>query len=119
MDVIYVSCACSIKKFDELFSNSKNIPGQQVQKYNRLLMEGLVLNNVRVQSVTALPITRKNHYKKFIKSETNTDNGVIYNYLSTINLFIIKNISIFISSFFKTVELVKKNTIFVNLLIFC
>ena len=44
--IIYASSAMGEKTFSDIFINSKNIPGQQAQKFNRLLIKGLKLNEV-------------------------------------------------------------------------
>ncbi len=40
LHVIYVSFHCSEKMFERIFRDSKQKPGQAVQKYNRLMAEG-------------------------------------------------------------------------------
>lgn len=110
MRIIYVSCLCSKKSFNQL-SMKSNIPlNQAVQKYHRLLAEGFVANdNVIVESITALPVSRASYNKVFINGYSEIDNKVNYNYLPMINIPIIKNIYTIISSFFKTLKLSREN----------
>ena len=58
--VAYASSAMREEDFAELFKNSAITPGQQAQKYNRLLQQGLVLNGVEVIAISTPPVTRKN-----------------------------------------------------------
>jgi glycosyltransferase involved in cell wall biosynthesis len=99
MKIVYASCLCSKDKFNKLFENSNKNPGQQVQKYHRLLVEGLVNNNIGVTSVSVLPVSRNNCKKTFFKYEKEINNNIHYSYLPLINFTIIKNIVAFINSF--------------------
>ena len=103
MNIIYVSSLCSKQKFNELNLNSKKPLNQAAQKYHRLLSEGFAMNNgIKVNTVTSMPVTRSSIDKFYIKSSTENVNNVNYNYLPIINLPIIKNLLIFLSSFIKT-----------------
>ena len=44
--IIYASVACSQEFFENHFNESGALPGQEVQKYNRLIIEGLAKNQV-------------------------------------------------------------------------
>lgn len=107
MHIIYVSCLCKKEYFHKLFEN-ENLPGQQVQKYHRLITEGFNANNINVSTVSALPITSSNSNIKFLKSKKNKFENITYNYLPVINIPILKNLLTVISSFFKTLSLAKK-----------
>ena len=109
MHIIYVSNLCTQKTFYKHFENSNLIPGQQVQKYHRLLVEGFSKNDVHVSTVSAPPITRENTKKVFIKLKTERVDNVEYNYLPVINLPFIKNFFVILFSFFKTLFLCLKH----------
>lgn len=103
MNFLYVSCLCSRNIYMKLFNNSKAKPGQQVQKYHRLMAEGLAKNEgVKVKTITALPITRDTNSDLIVNLKDDHANNVYYKYLTIINLPILKNIFIIINSFFKT-----------------
>lgn len=106
MNILYASCLCSREKYITLFGKSSSKPGQQVQKYHRLIAEGLAQNDVeRVQLVTAAPLTRENSKKIFISFETQKDknyNNLVYSYLPILNVPILRNIFVFLESFFYT-----------------
>lgn len=113
MHIIYVSCLCKKEYFRKLFEN-KNLPGQQVQKYHRLITEGFNANDINVSTVSALPVTSLNTNIKFLKSKKNKFENITYNYLPVINIPILKNAVTVISSFFKTLSLAKeKNSVVV------
>ena len=104
MKIVYASCLISDRAYKELFSRQSNKPGQQVQKYHRLLAEGFVKNGIGVETVSAPPITRGNYTKRFYRRKKETENGLEYNYLSVVNVRVLKNIFTFLGSFIKTDE---------------
>lgn len=105
MNIIYISCLCSNSKFKELSKNSNIALGNAVQKYHRLLVDGFMRNNLEVNTVTAIPITRLSNKETYINSNQECECGINYNYLSVINIPILKNIHTIIASFFKTMKL--------------
>ncbi len=112
--VIYASFQASAEMFANLFSNATEKPGQQVQKYNRLLAEGFALiGDVNVVAVTELPLTEKNYGKHFFKRCVETVNGIQYIYIPLINVHRLKDIFAVISSFFECLRwaLKEKETI--------
>ncbi len=109
MKIAYASCLISDRAYKELFSRQINKPGQQVQKYHRLLAEGFVKNGISVETVSAPPITRTNYTKRFYRRKQETENGLVYNYLSVVNVGVLKNILMFLGSFVKTICIVAKN----------
>ena len=105
--IAYASSTMSEKKFSEVFADSKMMPGQQAQKFNRLLMRGLVENGTTVKCISAPPITLTNMRKKYINIKNDIECGVEYKYLPVINIQKVKNIICLISSFFKTLQICK------------
>jgi glycosyltransferase involved in cell wall biosynthesis len=102
MKVLYASSACSKRRFFELFPSKERMPGQQVQKYHRLMLEGLSRNGIPVIALTSPPITRKNHRGGVSKVQPDNEEGVDYRYLTVLNYPAIKNMAIFVQSFAKT-----------------
>ena len=84
------------------------MPGQQVQKYHRLLMEGMIKNNATVISLTALPINNENCTEKLVNLSDEVENGILYKYIPIINLKYIKNLIIFFNSFIASMRLFNK-----------
>lgn len=101
MHYIYVYSGCSPKKYKEYIENKGIRVQQQAQKYNQLLMEGLVQNGVTVDAISSRPINR-NVDKTFVfRNEKDTENGISYCYPAFINYPILRNISIFFGVLFK------------------
>lgn len=92
MIVNYISTSMEQQDFVELFANSKNPPGQQGPKFNRLLIEGLAANGVAVHACTGRPITRGNCSKLFLPQKKTVKNEhLTYFYSSVLNLPVLKN----------------------------
>lgn len=103
MNIIYASCLCSIETFRRLFSDVSDKPGQQVQKYHRLLTQGLRLNGLPVHVISALPVNRKNTVKLCVNEPDDCCDGIYFNYLSFFNIPILKHICIFFLSFLRVI----------------
>ncbi len=105
--VAYAASTMSEKRFIETFADSKMMPGQQAQRFNRLLMRGLAENGIKVYCVSAPPITVGNTNRKCVNIKNDIEKGVDYKYLPVINISRLKNIFCLISSFFKTIHICK------------
>ena len=105
MKFIYINKGASPSKFSEYLKKHNNILQQQGQKYNQLLMEGLVENGAEVLSISSRPLNRSMERKTFMKKETEHENGIDYHYVSYINLPVFRNMSVFLNVFFKTLFL--------------
>jgi hypothetical protein len=106
MNIIYVSNLCSKNKYKEVFKNTNIKPGLQVQKYHRLMVEGLSKNpGITVKALTILPVNRSNCRKKIIKYEKEVYGNIEYYYIPIINLPVLKNIFAFLCTFFYTIYL--------------
>jgi glycosyltransferase involved in cell wall biosynthesis len=106
MNFIYVSTLCSSKMLSYFFTELKEKPQQQAQKYHRLLAHGLASNeNIKVYTVSSLPVTHKNCGKRIIKSSRDIEGNVYYKHLTTLNIPLCRNLLIFIQSFFEILKL--------------
>jgi len=109
-NILYASCLSSKHKYEKLFKDSIIKPGQQVQKYHRLITEGMASgNNVKMKILTSLPITRANCNRVFINEHCEIENKIEYNYLPIVNIPLLKNILVFIESFIYTFFFCIKN----------
>ena len=112
MRVIYASCLISKKKNKELFENN-TYTGFQVQKFHQLLCHGFAFNKCDIQILSALPVTRKNCNKIFIKKDYEKEGSIFFNYLTVINLPILKNIFIILAAMIEMFKLAKcKDNVF-------
>ena len=102
-------------KMNYIINNSMSKPPQSIQRYHRLLCEGLVNNNCEVKTISALPISSSISKKKLWPAEKEEEKGVKYQYLPFINLPIIRQLLLFIFSFLYTTKeiLNSSNTIFI------
>lgn len=103
MNIIYASCLCSVATFHELFSGVVDKPGQQVQKYHRLLTQGLCLNGLAVHVISALPVNRSNSRRTYLSQTNDFEEGVSFNYLPIVNIPFLKHIFIFFLSFLRVI----------------
>ena len=110
--IIYASCLISKKKNKELFENN-TYTGFQVQKFHQLLCHGFAFNKCDIQILSALPVTRKNCNKIFIKKDYEKEGSIFFNYLTVINLPILKNIFIILAAMIEMFKLAKcKDNVF-------
>lgn len=108
MHFIYVYSGCSPKKYKEYIESKGIRVQQQAQKYNQLLMEGIVENGVTVEAISSRPINRNVDKKLFFRGEKDTENGIKYHYVPFINYPVFRNISVFFSVFFKMLFIKKQ-----------
>lgn len=92
MLIDYVSSAMDVLDFEQLFKDSPKIPGQQAQKYNRLMIEGLAANDVEVHAISGRPVTRTNYKGKYLPGKKNFSGKVSWLYGSIMNIPVIKNL---------------------------
>ncbi len=100
--IVYASSAMDERDFTGLFRDAANIPGQQAQRFNRLMIKGFAKNGLEVCAVTAPPITRKNCSRKVVALKSKREENTTYKYLPIVNIKGIKNLSVMALSFFET-----------------
>ena len=107
--IIYASVACSQEFFENHFNESVALPGQAVQKYNRLIIEGLSKNqDILVETITSVPVSRATNKNFLYKGKTENKNDITWNYLPYINIKWIRDISTVVFSFVKGIKLCAK-----------
>jgi len=109
MQLICINKGASPSKFNGYLEKYNNRVQQQGQKYNQLLMEGLVQNGADVVSISSRPINRTIDKKLFFTKETDSENGIRYHYVSFINYPILRNLTVFCNVFFKTLFMKKEH----------
>lgn len=102
MKLYYVSTTTDAESFAQLFRNSAKVPGQQAQKFHRLMLSGLARNGAEVTAVSGLPVTKRNMPRKLIRGYRKVTDGVTYRYVFTVNLPFLKNITQMIGVFIRT-----------------
>ena len=89
MEILYVSNTTSQKYFANLYEMSAIKPGQQVQKFNEMLLRGFAECN-NVHALSAPPATYSTSKKLLFKNETESENSITYDYTGFISLPVIK-----------------------------
>lgn len=101
--ILYVSCLCSPRVIEYLFDTSVRKPLLSIQKFHRLLVEGFAVSGslCRVQTLGAIPVTYSSHKKRIWNLPSEVIGNIKYTYVPMVNMPILKNIGVFIYSFFK------------------
>jgi len=103
MKILYISSVCSPKVLEYIFNTAIIKPGQAIQKFHRLLIEGFSKNKeiCEIEVLSSLPISPAGHKRKIWNFKKDKWSGVSFNYVSTLNVPIIKNLIVFILTFSK------------------
>lgn len=103
MKILYISSVCSPKVLEYIFNTAIIKPGQAIQKFHRLLIEGFSKNKeiCEIEVLSSLPISPNGHTRKIWNIKTDIWHGVSFNYVFTLNIPIIKNLIVFILTFSK------------------
>ena len=109
MQFIYINKGTSPSRFEKYLKQYNNSLQQQAQKYNQLLMEGLIENGSEVFSISTRPLNRAIDKRLFFKKEIEEEKGIHYHYVSFINCPIFRNITVFSNVFFKVLFMKKKH----------
>ena len=113
MHILYGFSNCTDKKYNELMSGTGLSILRPDQKYHGLLIKGLAANGADVKCFSGLPVNRALTKKIFINEKDETENGVYYHYISTVNLPLLRRITVFFGSFFGVLFAKKKPDTFI------
>lgn len=100
MKIVYVSTLVSQKKLDYILSNAKLKPLQSIQKFNRLMCEGFVLNNCTVDVLSSIPMSKQIMKKNIWFEKYESENEIHYKYIPFINIKIIRQFMLAINLIF-------------------
>lgn len=100
IQIIYCSNLVSNNKMNYLLNTSFKAPFQSSFKFHKLLTEGFSMNNCEVSAISSIPVNHTSHNRLFWTCQNEYTNGIHFYYLPFINLYVIKAIMIFLSSFF-------------------
>lgn len=105
-EILYVSALCSDKLINHIFETSTQKPRQEAQKFHRLLAEGFALhsNTCRIETLSLLPVTSSTHQKIIWRPSREKVRNIFFNYVPMINLPVVKDFTVFVYSFFKTLS---------------
>lgn len=120
-DIIYYSNVVSTKYHNKLIKEHKNYAPHQFQKFNYLLIEGLMNNGKKIVVVSGRSFSRRISKKIFYGAMSEVEETITFIYLPFINLPLLRQVSLVISSLFVTLYLFikhKKPTIMTDCLNF-
>ena len=100
MRFIYINRGASPSKYAQYLKKYNNRMQQQGQKYNQLLMEGLVENGAQVLSLSTRPINRVITKQRFFRGEKERELGIDYNYIPFFNIKLLRELSVLLGVFF-------------------
>ncbi len=109
MKILYVSAMFDDKTYAELFTKEKK-PMHAANKYHTLLSRGLAACGAEVNTYSALPISRENCDRKFVKVPSKNDDGVLREYVGVLNFPVVRHGMTFMGAFFKSL-FSKKGTV--------
>ena len=95
--ILYISALASESRIALEYNHSGKNPGFAVQKFSRLIVKGLLANNIEVRAVSNPPNLAGR--KRFVRSANEIEDGVHYKYVPYFNLPIIKHICLFVYVF--------------------
>lgn len=101
MRILYINRGASPSTFAAYLERYQNRLQQQGQKYNQLLMEGLVQNGAQVNSISTRPlgrsVTRQFYFRRYKEQEC----GIAYDYLPFFNYKGLRELSVLFGVFFR------------------
>lgn len=96
MNVIYITSACSQKKFDTEVANIRNAFAFQNQKFHHLLINGLAtISDLNIIVVSTYPTDRSRKIKRY---EEEVENSVRYIYPSFVNIPIVHRVGKYVNT---------------------
>ena len=106
MHIVYAVTSCSNKVYKQLFSHVEKKPAYHIQKYHRLLIEGLAAGT-KVDVVANPPVNRSVMDKSLVFLPREVEGGANYHYIPAIRNPIVKLACVGAGTFFKTMFLLK------------
>lgn len=101
-----MSNLCSQKLIDYIFETSKFKPREPAQKFHRLLAEGFALNpdTCQIETLSLIPVVASSHKKKIWNILQEKVGNIHFNYVPMLNFPIVKDLMVFIYSFFWVIQ---------------
>lgn len=108
MEIIYISSACNPENIEEI--NKTAISKLEISgiKFHNLLIRGFAENNIEVNSIIGLPISKKTNKKIFWRKKVDKKDKIKYHQVGFINLPILKQLTTAINIFLTFIKVAKK-----------
>lgn len=103
MKILYFSVLSSNRLVNQIKDRTGKNPGYAVQKFNRLIVKGLYENGVNVRVLSSPPVDRHS-FSGLWFNKTENEDGITYRYIPFINLNGVKQLCVFLYSFFTTIR---------------
>lgn len=110
MRIVHVSRLCTTRMYDQIMKNDDVKVSQSIQKFNRVLIEGFIKNDINTIVYSERPVNRNNCSKKYLSSDIEIENNVNYHYARIFNVPIIGIIYAAIAVFFWILKNTRKKT---------
>jgi len=111
MQIIYISRVCSEKTFKKIYDLTNGRVGQQIQKYHKLIVDGLKNNDVNITVISKLQY----YDKKIDINSFEEEEGIKYNYIKNYKNPLFKQLCFY----FSTLKLILKHIKDKNTVIIC
>lgn len=111
--IIYISKFTHEKYLENNKCSGLCVDHTAVQKYHKLMIDGLLKNGVDIISITTPPINRKKVKKKLFRKYIIKEKNIEYRYLAILNIHFLKNIFEMTSVFFNVMSIKKNETVLV------
>ena len=111
MTLLFLSALSSTRMIEQLHIQSGKDPGFAVQKFNRLLMQGLSENGIDATILSAPPVGRHNSKKLWWGVYEEKEDGIVYHYLPFINIPVIRQTILTLGTYFKVKRLIRKSQV--------
>ena len=108
MQILYGFSNCTDSTYNRIVAEKKVAILQPDQKYHGLLIKGLAENGASVTCFSGLPINREVTRRILVHEKNEIEDGVSYRYFTTLNLPLLRQAGIFLSSFFSVLCFKKK-----------
>lgn len=100
MQILYISTSSSERLINQIHQSTGCNPGYAMQKFNRLLIKGLMSSGATVSTLSNPPITRSLSSKFIIRLKKEEENSITYRYVPVINIPIVKHLFVILYAFF-------------------
>ena len=100
MEILYLSPLSSTSLVERIHQKSGRDPGYAIQKFNRLMAQGLQANGASVIPLSAVPISTSKSSRLFWGAKKEKADGLEYHYIPFVNVKGIRQLCLFLYSFF-------------------
>lgn len=100
MKILYISSLSSRRLIESIYKITNQDPGFAVQKFNRLVALGIKRNGVNIKIYSNPPINRITG-RRWVSVPTENENGLTFNYIGSLNIPLIKDFCVFLSTFWE------------------